>query len=77
MANVGSTDRMIRLILGVVLLAVGLLPLAGIPVIAGLGNWHWAVAAVGAVLVLTGTVRVCPAYSLLGISTRGRTTATR
>lgn len=73
MGNVGSTDRMVRLILGVVLLVAGLLPLFGVTLVAGLGVWQWALVVVGAVLVGTALMRTCPAYSLLGVSTNKRT----
>ena len=70
MQNVGSLDRAIRIVLGIVLLAIALLPpFAGLSIIAGLGAWKWLLAAVGCVILLTGVVRTCPAYSLLGIKT--------
>jgi len=69
MINIGSTDRLLRLVVGIVLLAIGLLPMLGHPLIAGLGGWAWAVAAVGAVMVLTALFRFCPAYTLIGMNT--------
>ncbi|WP_199259938.1 YgaP family membrane protein [Paracoccus binzhouensis] len=64
-ANVGSIDRSLRLVLGILLI---LLPfLAGL---AGFGKWLSL--AVGAVLVVTALARICPAYALFGISTCGR-----
>jgi hypothetical protein len=69
MANVGSTDRMLRFALGAVLLAAPFLPpLAGF--FEGLGLWKFAIVAVGAILVATAALRFCPAYRLIGISTR-------
>ena len=38
---------------------------------APLGQWRFAVVAVGAVLFGTATFRVCPAYMLFGIRTCG------
>lgn len=57
--NVGSTDRIIRAILGI-----------GIIVFAVLshGSIRW-VGIVGAVLLITAIVRYCPAYSIVGINT--------
>lgn len=66
MQNVGSLDRTVRIILGLVLLA---LTLAVPSVAVSLGGWRWLLAAVGVVLVLTGLVRVCPAYLPFGINT--------
>ncbi|SON53987.1 hypothetical protein HDIA_0446 [Hartmannibacter diazotrophicus] len=73
MQNVGSFDRTLRIVAGLVLLAVALLPpLAHMSPIAGLGAWKWLLAVVGAVLLLTGIVRVCPAYLPFGINTGRR-----
>ncbi len=68
MANVGSLDRTLRVIFGVVLLVSPFLP----PVAAFLADWGWwklAVPAVGVVLLGTALFRFCPAYTLLGIRT--------
>ncbi len=56
-ANVGSADRALRIIVGIVLIL-----LAATQVV---GPWGW----IGIVPVLTGVFRFCPAYSLLGIRT--------
>ena len=60
--NVGTIDRVIRIVLGIVLVALGL----SHTVTGGL-----AVAAyvVGAVALVTGVVRYCPAWSILGMRT--------
>lgn len=58
--NMGSADRIIRAILGVVLVGVGIV----------VQGWTWILAAVGAVLLLTAVVGVCPLYLLSKISTR-------
>lgn len=55
--NVGSIDRILRIIAGVALIA---LTVAGI-----IGVWGW----IGVIPLLTGIFRVCPAYTLFGIST--------
>jgi hypothetical protein len=55
--NVGSLDRMLRIVVGLVLLAL---------VFVGPKTaWGW----IGLVPILTGLFRTCPAYSLLGINT--------
>lgn len=56
-ANVGGIDRTLRIVVGVVLVA-----LAATGVI---GLWGW----IGIIPILTGTTRVCPAYLPLGFST--------
>jgi hypothetical protein len=55
--NVGTIDRVVRIVAGVVLIA---LTVAGT-----IGAWGW----IGVLPLATGLFRVCPAYSLLGIST--------
>ena len=68
MANVGSLDRTLRVVLGLILIALMVVP-ATAQSLAGLGGWAWLVPAVGVVLLVTGLVRFCPAYRLLGIRT--------
>ena len=55
--NVGNTDKLLRIIAGVVLLALGL---------TGVIGW-WG--AIGIVPLATGLLNWCPAYTLLGIRT--------
>ncbi|AEG68854.1 DUF2892 domain-containing protein [Ralstonia solanacearum] len=58
-ANVGTLDRLLRVVLGIALIALawtGRIP-------AWLG---W----IGLIPLLTGVVRTCPLYSVLGIRTR-------
>jgi lysylphosphatidylglycerol synthetase-like protein (DUF2156 family) len=63
--NIGSADRVIRLVAGVVLL---LLPL--LTGFAAATPWlWWGAVVVGLVLIVTGLTRSCPAYALLGIRT--------
>ena len=58
--NVGTIDRAIRVILGLVLLGLFFVfPDAG---------WRWALL-IGVVPLLTGLVGTCPLYSILGFST--------
>ena len=67
MGNVGTPDRIIRLILGVLLVAAPfMLPLpiwaAGWPV--------WVSVTLGLVLAATATVGVCPIYAALRLNTK-------
>lgn len=65
-ANVGSADRIIRLIVGAVLV---LLPYVVSGGILDAGWMRWVVQIVGLILVLTALVRFCPAYKMLGMNT--------
>lgn len=65
-ANVGGADRMLRLVAGVALLAVALLPALQF---AGTGVGAWVAGIVGAILLVTGLTRQCPAYRVLGVNT--------
>lgn len=68
MVNVGTLDRTIRFVLGLVLAAAAFVP----PLshwVAPLGAWKYALTAWGAVMLATAAMRFCPAYTLLGIST--------
>jgi hypothetical protein len=55
--NVGSADRVIRIVAGACLIGA---TLAGF-----IGVWGW----IGIVPILTGTFRFCPAYLPFGFST--------
>ena len=54
-ANVGSTDRALRILAGSLLI---LLSLLGV-----IGAWGW----VGLIPIATGALRFCPAYTVLGL----------
>lgn len=56
--NVGSTDRIIRIVVGVALIGWALM---------GGPTWAW----IGVLPLATGLLRVCPAYSILGMNTCG------
>ena len=58
--NVGTMDRAIRIIAGLVLI--------GLAATGTIGMWGW----IGIVPVLTGVFRFCPAYPLLGINTNSK-----
>ncbi|MDA3958929.1 DUF2892 domain-containing protein [Oceanispirochaeta sp.] len=63
MKNMGSLDRVIRLILGVVLVVAG--------VILQMNSGHsWWLALPGALLVVTSAAGVCPAYIPFKLSTK-------
>lgn len=64
--NVGNADRIIRVVLGLVLI---LAPLVNVPAIWSSSAWAYGTMIVGAVLVATGLLRMCPLYRLLGIDT--------
>ncbi len=68
MANVGSLDRGLRFVLGAALLAAPFIPQLA-EFFAGWGDWKYAVAAAGAVMLGTAIFRFCPAYALFGIRT--------
>ena len=57
-ANVGTIDRIIRIVAGLALIAWALM---GGPV------WTW----IGVLPLVTGLLRYCPAYGLLGLNTCG------
>ncbi|MCY1297833.1 hypothetical protein D9M68_525630 [compost metagenome] len=56
-ANVGTVDRILRIVIG--------LALIGLAATGRIGVWGW----IGVLPLLTGIVRVCPAYSILGMKT--------
>ncbi len=55
--NVGTVDRVIRIGAGVVLI--------GLAYVGTIGAWGY----IGVLPLLTGLVRVCPAYWLIGVDT--------
>lgn len=72
MFNVGSLDRMVRLIIGLALIVIPFVPAFAARFV-GIGPWVWVMPVAGAILVLTAVSRFCPAYYLFGV----RTCATR
>ena len=60
--NVGSADRLIRIILGPILLLVPFVTTVG-PIVS------YGAPIVGVVLIVTALFRFCPAYRLFGIRT--------
>jgi uncharacterized membrane protein HdeD (DUF308 family) len=61
-SNLGTIDRAIRIVLGIILIGLGLVHVV---------TDRWAIAAyvVGAVALVTGVIRYCPAWSVFGINT--------
>ena len=57
--NIGTLDRNLRFILGLVVIGIGV------------ANHSW-LGAIGIVPILTAVFRFCPAYCPLGISTVGK-----
>lgn len=55
--NVGSADKIARIVLGVVIIALGFY----------FKSW-WGV--IGIIPLLTGILNFCPAYHLIGVSTK-------
>ncbi len=55
--NVGSTDRILRIVVGLVLI--------GLAATGTVGVWGW----IGVALLLTGIFKFCPAYAIFGTST--------
>lgn len=68
MENVGGMDRILRFVVGALLLVVPFLPPVG-AALSGLGAFVWLVPIVGVVMILTALFRFCPAYTLFGLST--------
>lgn len=55
--NVGSIDRILRILVGLVLI--------GLAATGTVGIWGW----IGVVPLLTGLFKFCPAYAIFGMST--------
>ena len=64
--NVGNIDRLLRAVVGLVLLYLAFL--GGMAAFEGT-MIKYAAAAVGAILLLTSAFKLCPIYSILGIKT--------
>jgi membrane protein implicated in regulation of membrane protease activity len=56
-SNVGGIDRMLRIVLGLVLI--------GLTVTGNVGVWGW----LGVVLLATGAIGWCPPYAIFGFNT--------
>ena len=67
--NEGTLDRGIRLVAGLILLALVFTTLTGI--------WQIVAAVAGLILLVTAAIGLCPLYGLLGITTCPRQPAAR
>jgi len=54
--NVGGIDRILRIVVG--------LALIGLAVTGTVGAWGW----IGVVPLLTGSIKFCPLYSIIGVN---------
>lgn len=63
--NVGTWDRVLRVMAGLVLAALILTDVINLSTGLGIGA-----AIVAAILIITGSVSFCPAYSIFGLKTR-------
>lgn len=66
LANVGQLDRLLRIVVGAILIAA--------PYFYASPIWEnpmakWGAMAVGAIAILTAVFRFCPAYKIFGIKT--------
>lgn len=61
-ANVGMADRVVRLVIGIALIAWAI-PIGFAP-----GQWNW-IGWIGVVPILTAIFANCPLYSMIGVST--------
>ncbi len=57
MNNIGLNDRILRIVVGSVLVLLTFLGVIGV--------WGW----LGLILIVTGLMRFCPAYRLIGYKT--------
>ena len=65
-ANVGTIDRILRFLIGIVALAIVFVgPLAAT-------GWGWdriALTAIGAIMLVTSAIKFCPLYRIFGLRT--------
>ena len=59
--NLGMIERVVRAVLGLVLLGLSATVMAG--------TWMWVAGVVGVVLLATAAISFCPLWAMLGIST--------
>jgi len=55
-ANVGTIDRVLRVIVGLALIGVA---------VSGVSVWGW----LGVIPLATGLIKFCPAYAIFGLNT--------
>lgn len=64
--NVGTVDRILRAVLGIVLLYLAFA--SGLPLFEG-ALAKYGAAVVGVVMLAVAAIRICPVYTLLGLRT--------
>lgn len=64
--NLGIFDRALRLFVGLILIVA---PIIDFPSIWENASYGYVSMSIGAVLFVTGTLRFCPLYRVLGLST--------
>ena len=64
LANIGTPDRIVRIIVGLLLVVWFFFVPHGL--------WPWVGLIVGLVLLVTAAMNFCPLYRIFGISTRGK-----
>jgi hypothetical protein len=67
--NVGTIDRVVRLVVGLGLVAWGL---GYLPDMATPPEWSLVAAVVGGILAMTAVIGFCPIYRILGLSSCAR-----
>jgi hypothetical protein len=60
--NIGTGDRFLRVMIGVIALILGLSGMLE-------GTFKWGALGVGAVMVLTASMQFCPLYTIIGVNT--------
>jgi hydrogenase/urease accessory protein HupE len=63
--NVGMIDRVVRIIIGIVLIGIVVMNMVASP-------WSYVVALIGIIALATGVFGTCALYSLLGMTTLGK-----
>jgi len=63
--NVGMIDRVVRIVLGILLIGVFALNMVAAP-------WSYLVVIIGLIALATGAVGTCALYSLIGMNTLGK-----
>ncbi len=64
-SNMGSTDRIIRLIVSVLVLILFMTDVIS-------GTLGWVLIAIAAIFTLTSMINFCPLYTILGVNTKNK-----
>lgn len=65
--NIGQLDKIIRMLAGLALIGISFYMLGGISETMGI-----TALVIGAILILTGLINICPLYKILGLSSRSQ-----